>query len=147
MKSKVSNYRIGEQVDLEILRETDLGFVARINGNHEGLLYFNEIFEQLDLGQELPGYIKNIRPDGAIDLYLQPLKHEGARDLGDLILEALQRSDGYLPINAKSKAELIYEHFGVSRNKFKMALGGLYRRRLVTFTDDGTKLVKTALKN
>jgi predicted RNA-binding protein (virulence factor B family) len=137
-----AKYKIGQQVDLKILRETDMGFVAEINHFDEGLIYFNEIFERLEIDQELPGFIKKIRPDGAIDLYLQPLKHEGSELLGEHILEALKQSGGYLPINAKSKAELIYKYFGVSRNKFKMALGGLYKKRLVTFTDEGTQLVQ-----
>jgi predicted RNA-binding protein (virulence factor B family) len=141
-----ATYRIGQQVDLVILRETDLGFVAKINGVDEGLLYFSEIFERLDLGQELPGYVKKIRPDGSIDIYLHPLKHEGAQELGEFILERLNENDGFLPVNSKSKAELIYDQFGVSRNKFKMALGGLYKRRLVTFTDTGTQLVKSVPK-
>ncbi len=136
------NYKIGEKVALEILRETDLGFVAQINGADEGLLYFSEIFELLEPGQEVWGYIKKIRPDGAIDLNLQPLQNSGAEELGDIILAALHENDGYIPVNAKSQADAIHDFFGVSRNKFKMALGGLYKKRLVTFTDEGTHLVK-----
>ena len=136
-------YKVGQKVDLVILRETDLGFAAKVDGVDEGLLYFSEVFERLDPGLELPGYIKKIRPDNTIDLYLQPLKHRGAEELGARILEALSQQGGYIPVNAKSPADSIYDFFGVSRNKFKMALGGLYKKRLVVFTDEGTKLVST----
>lgn len=137
-----SKYKLGDKVDLLILRETDLGFVAKINEEDQGLLYHDEIFEIIEPGQKLPGYIKNIREDGAIDLILSPLSNFGAKELGDQILEKLKNSKGYLPVNAKSPAQDIYDLFGVSRKKFKIALGHLYKKRLVQFTETGTELVK-----
>ncbi|OFZ10700.1 MAG: hypothetical protein A2Z20_12685 [Bdellovibrionales bacterium RBG_16_40_8] len=136
-----SIYKPGEKVDLIILRKTDLGFVAKINGFHEGLLYHDEIFKNLEPDQALPGYIKKIRPDGGIDLLLQPFGNFGSEELGNQILEVLKQRKGFIPINAKSPAEEIYNLFGVSRKKFKMALGSLYKRRLISFTDAGTILI------
>ncbi len=136
-----SIYKPGEKVDLVILRETDLGFVAEINGIDEGLLYHDEIFKVLELDESLPGYIKKIRPDGGIDLLLQSFGSFGSKELGGQILEALKQSKGFIPVNAKSPAEEIYDLFGVSRKKFKMALGSLYKKRLIKFTDTGTELL------
>ncbi|MEQ1666284.1 MAG: hypothetical protein ABL927_13015 [Bdellovibrionales bacterium] len=136
-----NNYEPGQKVELIILRETDLGFVAQINGVDEGLLYHNEVFELLEPQQSLPGYIKRVRPDGTIDLLLQPFGNFGAENLGNQILETLKKNNGYIQVNSKSPAEKIYELFGVSRKKFKIALGGLYKKRLVTFTEEGTNLV------
>jgi uncharacterized protein len=134
-------YELGQKVELIILRETNLGFVAEINGIDEGLLYHNEVFERLTRGQAVSGYIGKIRPDGGIDLLLQPFGNFGAEELGNKILEVLKQNNGVLPINAKSAAEKIYDTFGVSRKKFKIALGGLYKKRLVQFTESGTTLV------
>ncbi len=136
-----STYKPGDEVHLMILRETDLGFAAKINGVDEGLLYHNEIFEQLDYGQTLPGYIKQVRPDGTIDLILQKFGNLGSEELGERILKALEQNGGSLPVTAKSPAEEIHDLFGVSRKKFKMALGGLYKKRLIKFTDQRTELV------
>lgn len=136
-----TTYSPGQKVDLVILRETDLGFVALINGTDEGLLYHNEIFEILEPDQALTGYIKKIRPDGGIDLILGAMGHLGAEELGSRILEELNNRQGFIPVNAKSPSQEIHNMFGVSRNKFKMALGGLYKKRLVVFTDKGTELV------
>lgn len=136
-----SIYKAGQKVDLVIIRETELGFVAEINGLDEGLLYHSEVFEILEPGQTLPGYIKKISPQGVIDLILRPLGYAGSDELGKQILEVLRERKGYLPVNAKSPAEEIYNLFGVSRKKFKMALGGLYKKRLVRFTDQGTELL------
>lgn len=135
-------YHPGEKVELKILQETELGFLAIINEEDQGLLYHNEIFERLRPYQILPGYIKHIRPDGRIDLQLKPFGNLGADELGQQILEDLIESGGYLPVNAKSTAEEIHNYFGVSKKSFKMAIGGLYKKRLINFTDTGMKVVK-----
>lgn len=136
-----SVYAPGDKVELTILRESDLGFVALINKTDEGLIYHDEIFKHIEVKQELYGYIKKIRRDGGIDLLLENFGHLGAEDLGDHLLKALEKRGGHLPINAKSPAEDIYDLFGVSRKKFKMALGSLYKKRLVRFTESGTELI------
>lgn len=138
----LNKYQPGQKVDLIILRETDLGFVAQINHEDKGLLYHNEIFEQLSPHQELPGYIKAVREDGSIDLLLQPFGNFGADELGLRIIEALKDSNGFLPINDKTSAEVVYDSFGVSKKKFKIAIGSLYKKRIILITDKGIKLVK-----
>lgn len=136
-----NTYSPGDKVDLIILRKTDLGFVAEINGADEGLLYYDEVFKDLKLDQALTGYIKKVRRDGGIDLLLESFGHLGTEDLGEQILEVLKKRGGKISLNAKSEAEEIYSLFGVSKKKFKMALGGLYKKRLVEFTEAGTELV------
>lgn len=136
----LDKYTPGQKVELRIIRETELGFTAKINEEDEGLLYHNEIFERLEPHQVLPGYIKLIRPNGMIDLQLHAFGSLGAEELGEQILQHLHDHDGFMPINAKSAAELVYDTFGVSKKNFKMALGGLYKKRFVVFTHDGTKL-------
>ncbi len=135
-------YEPGQKVELRILRETDLGFVASINETVEGLLYHSEIFEKLSPGQRLPGYIKKQRPDGAIDLQLHAFGSLGSEELGSQILDALIKAEGFLPLTDKTPPEVIYNYFGVSKKKYKMALGGLYKKRQIKITDDGIELVK-----
>ncbi|MEK6775073.1 MAG: hypothetical protein AABY64_14125 [Bdellovibrionota bacterium] len=137
-----TSYEPGQKVNLLILRKTDLGFVAKINETDEGLLYHDEIFELLEPGQSLPGYIKKVRPDGGIDLLLQAFGNFGAAELGKWILEILARNGGFLPITAKTPPEKIYELFGISKKKYKIALGGLYKMHKVTVDDDGVRLVE-----
>ncbi len=134
-------YKPGQKVDLIILRKTDLGFVATINGEHEGLLYHNEIFQRLDPQQSISGYIKAIREDNSIDLLLQPFGNHGSDDLGVRIVMALEANKGFLPINDKASAEVVYDYFGVSKKKYKMAIGNLYKKRIILITEQGIKLV------
>ncbi len=140
------SYKPGQKVQLKILRETDLGFVASINNEHEGLLYHSEVFEKLESGQELPGYIKLVRPDGKIDLILQAFGNFGTDELSQQILQVLEEAGGFLPITDKTPPEEIYNQFGVSKKKFKMALGSLYKRRLIEISEKGFKQIPKAKK-
>ncbi len=139
--SMENKYESGQRVNLIILRETDLGYVAEINGAEEGLLYHNEVFERLESGESRFGYIKKIRQDGGIDLQLQAFGNLGSEELGLRILDALKNNEGFLPVNDKSSAEKIYQLFAVSKKKYKMALGGLYKRRLIKITEEGIESI------
>lgn len=136
------NYIPGQQVAMKILRETDLGFVASIDEKDEGLLYHDEIFEHLDIGQELPGYIKKVREDGQIDLLLQPFGNLGTQEWSERILSVLKDHKGFLPITAKTPPKEIYDLFGLSKKKYKIALGHLYKKRLVTIDESGIRLME-----
>lgn len=145
--TRLMTYKPGQKVEIKILRETPLGFVASINGVDEGLLYHNEIFERLRIGQELPAFINRIREKGQIDLLLHQFGNFGSAELGEQILEQLERQNGFLAVNSQTPAEQIYNLFGVSKKKFKMALGGLYKKRLVRITDDGIELAEIGSKS
>lgn len=134
-------YEADQKVDLLIYAETEMGFKALVNNEHYGMLYHNEVFQPLKIGQKIPGYIRLVRSeDGKIDLALQKTGHQGAEDVGPKILDLLNSSGGFLPITDKTSPEKIYDLFGVSKKKFKIALGGLYKKRLITIAEDGLHL-------
>ena len=136
-----SVYAVEQKVDLLIIGKTDLGFKAIINGKHLGILYQNEVFQDLRYADQVPGYVKKIRDDDKIDLILQPFGNKGTGDLGEIILAKLGEKDGFLPLTDKTSPEVIYNLFGVSKKKYKMALGGIYKKKLITIETDGIKLV------
>jgi len=142
MSKEPATYKEGEAVNLIIAFKTDLGFKAIINGKHWGVLYSNEVFQPLNYGQEISGFIKKIREDGKIDLGLQRTGHQAGEDIAPQILEMLKEKGGYLEINDKTSAQIIYDLFGVSKKKYKIALGGLYKKRLIKVEDDGIRLVE-----
>lgn len=129
----------GQKVDLLIAGKTDLGFKAIIDQRAWGILYSNEVFRDLQYGEQLPGYIRKIRSDGKIDLGLESTGHHGADDIGPKIMELLEKNSGFLAINDKTSAEEIHRLFGVSKKKYKIALGGLYKKRLIEVTDEGLR--------
>lgn len=134
----------GQKVDLLLIGKTDLGFKAIINGKYLGVLYANEVFRRLDYGQRTEGYVKHVRPDGKIDLALQLEGLAGRDETAERILDLLRKQNGFLHVNDKTSPETIYKLFGVSKKKYKIALGGLYKKRVVRVTDEGVFLVKDA---
>lgn len=133
-------YNVGQAVDLIIKAETDLGYKAIIDKKYWGVLYYNEVFQDLFKNQEVKGYIKKIREDGRVDLSLYPLGSRGSQDIGLVILQMLEDAGGFINITDKTPADEIYDLFGVSKKKYKMALGGLYKKRLITIKEDGIYL-------
>lgn len=136
-------YAEGQEVELLVLNKTDLGFRALINGLHLGIIYANEVFHELHYADAITGYIKKVRDDGKIDLTLSnQLGHQAAEGIGPKILALLEQSGGFLAINDKTAAEEIYKLFGASKKKYKIALGGLYKSRLITVSEEGIRLTK-----
>ncbi len=133
-------YTTGEAVELTVYGKTPMGYKAIINGAHTGLIYANEVFQDLALGEKLKGYIAAVRGDGKIDLSLHPPGRERVDDLEKQIMGELVARGGFWAITDKSPAEEIYEELGVSKRTFKQTLGALLRKRLVTQTESGIRL-------
>lgn len=131
----------GDEVDLMVYNKTELGFSCIINGKHKGLLYHNDIYHELHLGDELKGYIKLIRENNLIDLSLQKIGFKNVLSSTDMILEYLQNHKGFLDLTDKSSPEEIAERFSMSKATFKKSIGVLYRQRKVRIEDDGVHLV------
>lgn len=129
-----------QKVDLLLVAETKIGYQAIIDGRWAGMLYKSEVFQQLDYGMEITGYIKHIRDDRKVDLILQRPGLAGAHDLGRQILDKLRDSGGFLALTDKTDPETIYAAFAVSKKKFKDAIGGLFKRGQISIDPDGLRL-------
>ena len=134
-------YHGGDEVDALVWQKTDLGFKVIVDNQFAGLLFDDEIFRQLHSGDRLRAYIKQVRPDGKIDLSLQKKGQKAVHDFSDILLEHLRTNGGFTPLGDKSPAEEIYALFGVSKKVYKKAVGDLYSQRLITIEDDGLHLV------
>ena len=132
----------GDAADILVWQKTDLGFKCIVNNRYQGQIYDNQIFQPLHSGDRLSGFIDHVRQDGKIDLTLQPSGRQHTLDFAEVLLRYLYENDGYCNLGDKSPAELIYDRFQVSKKAYKKAIGDLYRRRLITITDDGIRLVK-----
>ena len=127
----VSAFKPRQEVNLLIYGKSDLGFKAIINGTHLGQLFEGETFQRLHFGEQVKGYIRQVRGDGKIDLMLQ-LPSELTRDnLGKSIIDHLQQHDGVSTLTDKSPPDDIYQAFGVSKASYKKALGQLYKNRQI----------------
>lgn len=137
-----AHYDHGEKVDLLVYAQTDLGYKALINGAHEGLLFHHEAPEPLSRGQRIDGFVNRRLGDGRFSLCLQKPGREKVLALTDRILGYLNQNSGFMPITDKNTPEEIYAIFGVSKKTYKQAIGALYKKRLIAFENNGTKLVR-----
>ena len=131
----------GTAVDVLVWQKTDLGFKVIINNKFQGQIYDNQIFQPLHSGDRLTAYIDHVRQDGKIDLTLQQTGRQHTLDFAEVLLRYLYENDGHCNLGDKSPAELIYDRFQVSKKAYKKAIGDLYRRRLITISDEGINLV------
>lgn len=133
-------YQPGEEVEVMVWQRTDLGYKVIVDNKFSGMLFHNEVFRQLEIGMRLPAYIKQVRPDGKIDLELQKAGFHKVDDFAEVLLQYIRDNGGRTSINDKTDAETIYDAFGVSKKTFKKAVGDLYRKRLIVLEDGGIRL-------
>ena len=132
----------GEQVDLLIVNESEMGYKAVINGTHLGLLYKGEVFRPLRPGDKTKGYIKAVREDRKIDLSLQRQNQQARDELQDRILDFLKANGGTSTLTDYSPPDEIYKQYRVSKGNYKRALGKLYKQRMISLEKDKITLLK-----
>jgi len=135
------NLEEGDEASLLIVDRSDMGYNAIIDNKYIGLLYANELFDDLTPGETRKGWIKKIRVEGKIDLSLQPMGYGHILDSKDVILQELKESGGKISLGDKSSPDEIYSRFKISKNAFKKVIGALYKDRLITISDYEIKIL------
>lgn len=130
-----------EEVDLIVSHPSDLGMNVIINKRHLGLIFKDDIFKDLSIGDKLKGIVKKIRPNNKIDISLSQIGYRNIEPSAQSLLELINDNNGFLDITDKSSPELIKETVQMSKKSFKKALGTLYKKRLVRLETDGIYLV------
>ncbi|MDB5229062.1 MAG: uncharacterized protein JWN78_3255 [Bacteroidota bacterium] len=135
--------KAGDKVELIVGYPTDIGIQVLVNGKDEGMLYHNEVYEPLEEGQRITGYVKKIRDDGKIDVSLYPQGFRNVIDINtNIILDKLKTNNGALKLNDKSTPEEIHHELKMSKKAFKNAVGTLYKLKRIRIEDDGIYLIK-----
>jgi predicted RNA-binding protein (virulence factor B family) len=131
----------GDQVDLLIWQKTDLGYNAIVNQYHKGLIYANEVFKDVKIGDSLKGYVKKIREENKLDISLQKTGYEVVEPTAKHIMSELKKSNGFLDLSDSSSPEEIYKRLEISKKVFKKTIGGLYKQGLIKIAEEGIYLV------
>lgn len=126
----------GQSVDLLIATRTSMGYKAVINGTYLGLIFKDEVFKPIKIGQKMKGLIKGVREDGRIDLCFQLQGQQARDDLSQRILDDLKMMGGESNLTDKSPPELIIKQFDCSKKAYKRALGALYKQKLIVIHPD-----------
>ena len=131
----------GTELPILIWQKSHLGFKVIIDNKYQGLIYQDQIFRLVHTGDQLQGYIQNIRPDGKIDVSLQPVGRRQTEDFAETLLQYLKDNNGICELGDKSEADAIYRQFHVSKKVYKRAVGDLYKRRLIMVEPTHIKLL------
>lgn len=132
LKGDFPPYAKGDAVSLIVWQRTELGYKVIVDNAYAGLVYRDQVFRHIRLGDRLTGYIAAVRDDGKLDVVLQPAGRQHQADFAATLLQYLKEHDGVCHLGDKSDADDIAQQFGVSKKTFKRAVGDLYKRRLVT---------------
>jgi len=135
----------GEKVKIQVYRESEIGYVVIVNQIHQGLVYKNEVFTHLHIGQFIDeAFVKKIREDNKLDIVLGKQGGEKLADDNQKIMSLLKSHKGFLPYHDKSAPDDIYAFFGMSKKAFKMNVGMLYKLKLISIEEDGIHLIPEA---
>lgn len=132
----------GDTVEVLIDNKTELGVNAIINQKHFGLIFKNQIFKTVKLGEKHTAYVDKIGENNKIDLTLQQTGKQGIDDSAQQIIQALKANQGSLPLNDKSDPKEISNALNMSKKAFKRGVGQLYREQLIDISDSGITLLE-----
>jgi uncharacterized protein len=130
-----------QEVDLIVYRKTPLGYMVIVNYIHLGLVFQNEVFQKLTIGDRLNGFVKKIHDDKKLDIGLGKIGFQRVETEAVKILQALENENGFLPLTDKSSPEAIYSMLEMSKKTFKMTVGNLYRERKINLEPNGIRLL------
>ena len=137
---KPKGLKLYQEVKVVIIAKTPLGFKCIVNDEYEGLIFKNEVFEKVEIGDEKKAYIKQIRKDGNLDISLRTIGSKKNTSDADKVLELLKQNGGIMPYNYKSDADLIVDVFSLSKKAFKRTLTKLQDDDLIEVKDTGIYL-------
>ena len=135
---KAKKFELNDEVGILIIAKTPLGYKAVVDNQYEGMLFSNEIFEKIKIGEKRKAYVKNVRPDGKLDLSLRAVgkvKDDAYEKVYKKIKETKE-----IPLTSKSSAEAIKKEFGISKKSFKSAVNRLKEENKIEINEKGIKL-------
>ena len=129
------DYYHRERVEVLVVQRSDLGYRVIVNNAHWGQIYQNETYQDVNIGDRLTAFVKQVRPDGKVDVTLAKMEKMRVDDLADRIEQHLREHGGEMPLTDKSSPEEINNTFQCSKKDFKKALGLLYKQQKVALGD------------
>lgn len=135
------SYQIHEQVNVLVIKRTDIGYQVVVNNLHLGMIYYDELIHELEIGATLTAFVKKVRSDGKLDLTMKDTNGKRAHNIADDILDMLKSKGGRIYITDKSSPDEIGSVFGCSKKDFKKAVGLLYKQHQIELVPGEIRLV------
>lgn len=141
VNNDILSVRHKQEVDILVVAESQVGYKVVINNRHWGMLYKNQIFRPVAIGDRMKAYVRKITDDNRIDVSLQQEGLAAVVDSVDGLLELVRNNDGFLPVNDDSTPEEIHDVTQLSKKVFKRALGMLLKRGKIKIVEGGIQLI------
>jgi predicted RNA-binding protein (virulence factor B family) len=133
----------GDKVELVITQKTDLGYTCIVNKKHKGLIFEDEIFKKIDIGDKISGFVKKVREDNKLDISLQQQGYDLYNDENsEKIIQLINANEGFLDLTDKSSPDEIYRRVGISKKAFKKSIGALYKQRKILLSEKGISIIE-----
>lgn len=130
------DYRVGQPVSALVIEHTPIGYKVIVDNRHRGMIYSNELHRPIEIEETVTAFVKQVRPDGKIDLTVNDKAVKRQTQVSDLILEYLA-DPASAPLTEKLSPEAVEMLFACSKKDFKKAVGHLYRDRKIEIAPDG----------
>ncbi len=141
LDNRPASYNVGDSVEIIVARRTNIGYLVIIDNLYSGIIYHNEIFKDIKIGDRMEAFIKNIREDGKIDVTLADRIDRRILEQADKILLYLMKHNRQMPITDKTSPEIIKSTFECSKKDFKKAIGHLYKKKLILLNDNSITML------
>jgi predicted RNA-binding protein (virulence factor B family) len=142
LSTDTKQLKANQTVELLVFAKTPLGYKTIIDNTYEGMIYANEVFTSISVGDKLQGFIKTVRKDGKVDVSLQPIGKTFAQDVNtSKIVDILKQNHNNLPYNYKTDASIVQEMFSMSKKAYKRALTDLVEKNIIKIDDEGMELI------
>ncbi|MBQ5752596.1 MAG: hypothetical protein IIV91_00100 [Alistipes sp.] len=132
----------GREVDALVVSESPIGYRVIVENRHWGMLYKNQIFRPLSLGERCRAFVTRVTDDRRIDLSLQRQGYTQVKDSAEQLYDAVVAAGGMLPLSDASSPEQVRDTLGMSKKLFKRSLGVLLSHNRVTADESGIKIVE-----
>ncbi len=130
----------GQPVECMVFGSNAVGYKVIVNNLFQGMIYYNETYSELKIGEKLTALVKSIRRDGKIDLVAGDLAGNRTESLADRLVEYLHKNGGSMNITDKSPALIVSNTFQCSKKDFKKAIGHLYKQHIISISPEKISL-------
>ena len=134
--------KVGDEVAALVAFETPIGYRVVINNRHWGMIYKNQLFSPVKVGDKHRAWVRKITEDMRIDVSLQQTGLAEVESAAPKLERLLAEHGGVLAVNDKSEPQEVSRLTGMSKKVFKRALGMLLKQGKVRQTDNGIERIK-----
>ena len=130
-----------DEVDILIWNERDMGWGVIVDNQYQGMVYKNQTFEPIAIGERRTAYVNRVREDGKLDILIQKPGAKNIDESAKAVIDALERNNRFLALTDKSSPEDISTALNMSKKSFKKAIGTLYKQRIISLEKEGIMLL------